>query len=1811
MDCRIGGILFSSNFDSGNLARVEKVLRGPDEPPSSSLQSNLKQQQHQQQPVQKATNKINSNIFGNFAIAEVRADYEFRMWIRPDCAGTAFANGNRTWFYFSMRGYSPGKIMRATIMNMNKQSKIYSQGFSPIYRVCSPSVAQSRWQRIRDKPFWELVNGQFLLTFIHRFQDPHGSITYFAFCYPWTYNEMQTQLNKLESIFHYNKNVGISVNNKSLCNKYNTMKLSQINNNDKFEDTCKNSPELLTSFNTNKTKMINGTVDITRTSSTLSSSLSCSCSSSPSSSSSSPSSSSYDPKCFPENDLFDKIYFHRELLCYSLEGRRIELLTITDWSGCTFVEEDRFDPLLFPDLDKSRPWKFTNKKIVFVSARVHPGETPSSHVFNGILEFLLRINDHRACELRKHYIFKLIPMLNPDGVFHGHYRTDTRGVNLNRVYLKPDFLYYPSIYATKALVIYYHTNYGTLKPYASFLDDFFKQKLYTTINYFKTNSENITIKNTNNQPRIIDKSSPNQTIFPCENTKQTKEKVLSDCEANEQLTSENYSIKEYCTTTKQDEEKGKSHLNFINDHLSTTCEQQIDNQNIFLTKLFDTGLSSSTTLNSPLKTDSLAEKNQSSNYLSPIEHMFTSSGSTKNDEDTSIVHQVNFPIADTDKHSVTNQCYTDLRSTSNYFHTITETNNSQLKTLSQLNYSTSISTPSHNTELNKKVYKNVKHLKLTRLPITCNGERDTQKSLEDCHAALRTQTAISKTSNLVPLITKLTTSTLNSNVAKHSSLDDGISKKFSNQYRYRTAEQETLNQPNYISYFDKNKRRSTLKVDYLPYFLMKWNKPFDKTITTKHFSKLTLENLNIVNTQNNFNNQNERNIKQQNLKSYNTMDLSNKFKSYLKCEKIKKQKINFINKNDSILNKKPITYNNDIMTKLIPLENTIEYDYNYNINKNTMIEKDSMIIKSTNYIVNSNSNQMKNSFNEEDKQLINEEFYSFDTSHSNLGNEGSDLDADNYNDRERNIINEDLSINPYYVYILECIETLIKKEMNHTIYSNESVNSINKINNYLNINELNRIQLLKEQLQQLRKADHLSDIDYLYFNQNKHNNNNVIFYFDLHGHCTKRGCFLYGNWLDDENKMVDNVLYALLVGVNSIYFDFDSCNFTLRNMYQKDRKGTSTKEGAGRVALWKHLGLTHCYTVECNYNSGPLPGRLSRFIASAHPNDSKCFTPIGAFYGPYWSDMVNTASSQSVNFSFNASSSTSHTSHSGNQALNGIPRYTPAHYEDVGRALMITILDFNQINPWPKIASLGGSTAESDVGIPTLWSSLPEFLNINTLREWVRKYIRGIAPNNVLNKPLITRNTEYLTSKVDDISKSQMVHRSLTTSESSKELLNTSSVCFEFTQTSLDQNATNILTVQSGYKHHSHQINPITNNLKWNKHQNEQLHYESADLSSLNSAPYSCMSSTSNSNKTVIDESHQENQISSNLYYDYLGMNCDTISKTIDHNIENDKNVSKDNTSNDINDHLTCHKIENDKLLKILHEDNEIINKNCIINKNEIHFSLKDKNLFNKKLNHQLIKTTQYNSLNNSLLLLTKNKKSLYNINHNMPTINNINNNNKQSSSSIILISFNKINKFNNNKYKLIEKNNKSILIKNKYFKKYSNEKTKHVNSKKFSPNEPRHGSTKHSTPSSNTNSSTVINTKNKPFSAKCQRLKKSKNDKVFSGIINNTVCLQRSRSSRLESIKTSHYENKLLTKDHALQSQQSNITCINNSNSNEASCHILFGNSELNATTKNTENTLIPLMNRSNSFTDLRMTLKSEDCIKEIKEMFKSVTLD
>lgn len=46
------------------------------------------------------TTVINS---GKNTLADI-PDVEFNIWTKPDCCGTEFENGNRTWFYFGMRG---------------------------------------------------------------------------------------------------------------------------------------------------------------------------------------------------------------------------------------------------------------------------------------------------------------------------------------------------------------------------------------------------------------------------------------------------------------------------------------------------------------------------------------------------------------------------------------------------------------------------------------------------------------------------------------------------------------------------------------------------------------------------------------------------------------------------------------------------------------------------------------------------------------------------------------------------------------------------------------------------------------------------------------------------------------------------------------------------------------------------------------------------------------------------------------------------------------------------------------------------------------------------------------------------------------------------------------------------------------------------------------------------------------------------------------------------------------------------------------------------------------------------------------------------------------------------------------------------------------------------------------------------------------------------------------------------------------------------------------------------------------------------
>ena len=134
----------------------------------------------------------------------------------------------------------------------------------------------------------------------------------------------------------------------------------------------------------------------------------------------------------------ENIYIHREILYYSRERRPMEMITFTDKTKMMEEREELIDEL-FPDAQgdpTTRPFRF-DKPTIFISSRVHPGETPASFVLDGIWKFLTNENNEQARILREKFVFKVVPMLNPDGVYRGYYRLDTLAQNLNRYYINP------------------------------------------------------------------------------------------------------------------------------------------------------------------------------------------------------------------------------------------------------------------------------------------------------------------------------------------------------------------------------------------------------------------------------------------------------------------------------------------------------------------------------------------------------------------------------------------------------------------------------------------------------------------------------------------------------------------------------------------------------------------------------------------------------------------------------------------------------------------------------------------------------------------------------------------------------------------------------------------------------------------------------------------------------------------------------------------------------------------------------------------------------------------------------------------------------------------------------------------------------------------------------------------------------------------------------------------------------------------------------------------------------------------------------
>jgi hypothetical protein len=165
-----------------------------------------------------------------------------------------------------------------------------------------------------------------------------------------------------------------------------------------------------------------------------------------------------------------------DILAKSVQGRPLHLITITDPKNVSPPELESAaaapDPtstqqpeeskdtderkLLFKEDEENcedKPEQDSPRKIpvVFVMARSHSSDTASSFIVQGLIDFL--VSSHTVAKaLRKNVIFRIAPVMNPDGVFLGNTRGNLLGQDLNRHWHDADQNLHPTVFAMREAI---------------------------------------------------------------------------------------------------------------------------------------------------------------------------------------------------------------------------------------------------------------------------------------------------------------------------------------------------------------------------------------------------------------------------------------------------------------------------------------------------------------------------------------------------------------------------------------------------------------------------------------------------------------------------------------------------------------------------------------------------------------------------------------------------------------------------------------------------------------------------------------------------------------------------------------------------------------------------------------------------------------------------------------------------------------------------------------------------------------------------------------------------------------------------------------------------------------------------------------------------------------------------------------------------------------------------------------------------------------------------------------------------------------
>ena len=145
-------------------------------------------------------------------------------------------------------------------------------------------------------------------------------------------------------------------------------------------------------------------------------------------------------------------------ICDTIGERPCQMLTITDPVNLIAkkskislknVDDDDEDDAELVEEDGND--EEMRAKVVVILGRSNPGESCSSFIIQGFIDFLTSQHSVAIC-LRNYIIFKIIPVMNPDGVFLGNSRVNLLGKDLNRCWPTADKYTTPTLFHTREMI---------------------------------------------------------------------------------------------------------------------------------------------------------------------------------------------------------------------------------------------------------------------------------------------------------------------------------------------------------------------------------------------------------------------------------------------------------------------------------------------------------------------------------------------------------------------------------------------------------------------------------------------------------------------------------------------------------------------------------------------------------------------------------------------------------------------------------------------------------------------------------------------------------------------------------------------------------------------------------------------------------------------------------------------------------------------------------------------------------------------------------------------------------------------------------------------------------------------------------------------------------------------------------------------------------------------------------------------------------------------------------------------------------------